>query len=266
LCLDKFGFCSNLIILKVSLSINLLNGSDSLGFPLLLNLISFCLDLFDFQRFLHLLELGLFLNIFSLLFFDLLLTNFLFVIILNSLVIGKLLSLKGVLELIDGSLLHGLGDIGSEDDISNNDSLHMDSLIAQVSVKMLKHSMGMLLTTKGVGLVGFDRSSHSSNSLLDIGINKLIDLIDVGGQLLDIVLLFGEFHKEGKTDGHVGVIQGKDRIVGALVNEILHGDKILSLCPWQAPKKASFLIINKSTTTVKDCNGTIRHDNKRSAG
>jgi hypothetical protein len=132
LSLDKLGFGSDLIILKVSLSVDLLNGCNSLGFPLLLNLISFCLNLFDFQRFLHLLELGVLLDILSLLFFDLFLTDFFFVIILNSLVVGELLSLQGVLELIDGSFLHRLGDVGGKDHISNDDSLHMDSLIAQV--------------------------------------------------------------------------------------------------------------------------------------
>jgi len=116
----------------------------------------------------------------------------------------------------------------------------------------------MLLTTEGVGLVSFNRSSHCSDSLLDIGIDELVNLTDVGGQLLDIVFLLGEFHKEGETDGYVGVIKCKNLIVGALVNEILHGDKILSFCPWQAPKKSSFLISDERTTTVKDRDGTIR--------
>lgn len=250
LSLDKLCFRSDLIILKVSLSINLLNSGNSLCFPLLLDLIGFCLNLFNFQRLLHLLELSRLLNIFSLFFFDLFLTNFFFVIILNSLVIGELLSLQGVLELIDGSFLHGLGDVGGKNDICNNDSLHMDSLIAQVSVKMLKHTTGVLLTTKGVGLVSFNRSSHSSDSFLDIGIDKFIDLTNVGGQLLDVVFLLGELHEKGETDGHVGVIKGENLVVGALIDEILHGDKILSFCPWQTPKKSSFLIIDERTTTV----------------
>ena len=129
-----------------------------------------------------------------------------------------------------------LNVVRGKDDISNDDSLDMNSFIAEVSVQMLKHTMGMLLTTEGVGLVGFNRSSHCSNSLLDIGIDELINLTDIGGQLLNIVFLLGEFHKEGETDRYVGVVKGEDLIVGALVYEILHRDKIFSLSPWQAPK------------------------------
>lgn len=128
---DKLGLSSDRVVLQVSLGVDLLNLGGGLGLPLLFNLVSVSLDLFDLLLLSNLFELGLLLNILSLLFFDLFLFNFFFLIVLNSLLVSESLPFKGVLELIDSSLLHGGGDFLTQDDIGNNDSLDVNTLVTE---------------------------------------------------------------------------------------------------------------------------------------
>jgi hypothetical protein len=76
----------------------------------LFDFLSVGLDLFDLLLLTDLLKLSLLLDILSLLFFNLFLLDLFFLIVLNSLLISEGLSLQSVLELIDGSLLHGIGE------------------------------------------------------------------------------------------------------------------------------------------------------------
>ena len=48
--------------------------------------------------------------------------DFLFLIVLNSLIVSKGLPFQGILELIDGSLLHRVGHIWTENHIGDDDS------------------------------------------------------------------------------------------------------------------------------------------------
>ena len=125
--------------------------------------------------------------VFSLLLLDLLGLNFLFGIVLDSLVVGESLSLKGILELENGFFLHGLCDFGVEDHVGDDASLDDDTLVIKVGVEMLFHTLGMLLTSQGVCFSGLDGSSHCSDSLHDVGVNGLIDLRNICYKLLNII-------------------------------------------------------------------------------
>lgn len=59
---------------------------------------------------------------------------------------------------------------------------------------MLEHTLGVLGTSQGVSLNSLDRSSHGTNTLLDIGVDQLVNFSDVCGQLLDVIVFFSELH------------------------------------------------------------------------
>jgi hypothetical protein len=123
----------------------------------------------------------------SLLFLDLLGFNLLFGIILDSLVVGESLSLEGVLELENCFFLHGLGNFCVEDHVGDDASFDDNTFVTEVRVEMLFHTRGVLLTSEGVSFSCFDGSSHSSDSLHDIGVNCLIDLRHIGHKLLNVI-------------------------------------------------------------------------------
>jgi hypothetical protein len=117
-------------------------------------------------------------------------------IVLNSLFISKGLPFKRVFKLINSTLLHRLGDIGTKYHICNDDTLHVDTLITQVGVQMLKHTLGVLSTSKGVCVYSLNRSTHGTHSFLNIGIDELINLRNISSQLLNIILLLRKLKKE----------------------------------------------------------------------
>ena len=191
-CFDELCFSSDCIIFKFCLSINLLDLSFSLGLPFLPYLMSVSLDLLNFLSLGQLLKLCLLFHILPLLLFDLLFLDFFFLIILDSLLIREGLPFKCVFELVNGSFLHGGGHLLTEHHIGNDDSLHIDALVLQVGVQMVEHTLRVLGSSERVGLNSLDGPAHGTNPLLDVGIDQLVDLGHVGGQLLDVVLLLGE--------------------------------------------------------------------------
>jgi len=134
--LDNLGFdelclSNNLIVLKISLCVNLLNLSGRLGLPLLLNLLRVSLNPLNLLSLVQLIKLSLLINILPLLLLDLLFLLLFFLIILDSLFVSEGLSFQGVLELIDSSFLHRGGHILTEDNIGDDDPLHEDSFVIE---------------------------------------------------------------------------------------------------------------------------------------
>lgn len=154
--LDELSLCSDSVVFIVGLSIDLLDLSLRLGLPLLLDLLGIGFDLLNFLSLGQLIEFGLLLDVLSLLLFDLLLFDFFFLIVFDSLVVGEGLSFEGVFELVDGSLLHRVGHLLAEHHIRNNDPLDKDTLIGQVVIQMLQHALSVLGASQRVGLLCLD--------------------------------------------------------------------------------------------------------------
>jgi len=57
--------------------------------------------------------------------------------------ISELLSLKSVLELEDGGLLHGIGDLWVKNNRGDDNSLNFNTLVGKDNVKMFEHTGGM---------------------------------------------------------------------------------------------------------------------------
>jgi len=104
--LNKSGFSDDLTIFQFSISIDRVDHSISFSRIVCFGSINNSSDSINFLLFLHLLKLSLLHFILSLIFFDLLGSLLLFLIILDSLVISEPFSLQSGLELINGCLLH----------------------------------------------------------------------------------------------------------------------------------------------------------------
>lgn len=60
---------------------------------------------------------------------------------------------------------------------------------------MFKHALSVLSTSQGISLYGLDRSTHGTNSFQNVSVDELIDLCNVRGKLLDVVLFLGELEQ-----------------------------------------------------------------------
>jgi len=110
LCLNKLCLSNDLVVLKVTFGIDLINESLGLGIPFTLNSSVLSFDCFNFFLLAHLRKLGPLVFVLSFLSLYLSGLDLLFLIIEDSLIECKLLSLKSVFELENGLLLHGFSN------------------------------------------------------------------------------------------------------------------------------------------------------------
>ena len=143
LSLNKSSFSGDLIILKLSLSVDLVDKGVGIGLPFTLDSFRFGFNSFDFFLFFHLGQLSLFLFIFSLFQMDLFGFLFFFKIVCQSLVESKSFSFQSCLELIDGCFLHGISDLWSKCYLCNHYSLNLNSFVLKTLVQELHHTLSM---------------------------------------------------------------------------------------------------------------------------
>jgi len=142
-------------------------------------------DLSDFLLFFTQCNIIFFSLTFSFLFLLKLELDFSLCIIYDSLIVSKLLSLEGVLELDNGRFLHVTSDTLIKNNWGNNNSLYQETFVGKDEVKMIKHTMSMICSSEGVSLLSFNWSSHCSNFLFDVSIDNLINLWDICDKLLN---------------------------------------------------------------------------------
>lgn len=187
--LDEIRLSDDFVVFDVCFSIDLVNEGVSFSSPLALDSLGLGFDSLDFLGLLHLLELCLLILVLSLLFLDLLHLRLLLLIVFNSLLEGKSFPFEGVSELEDGLLLHGVGHLLVQNHIGDDASLDHDALVVEVGVQVLKHALGVLLSSQGVSFSSLDSSSHGSYSLHNVGVDGLVNLGDIGNQLLHVFVL-----------------------------------------------------------------------------
>jgi hypothetical protein len=92
--------------------------------------------------------------------------------------------------------LHGLSHLGIQNDVGDDASFDDDSFIVEIGVEMLLHTSGMLLSSQGVSLSSLDRSCHGSDSLHNVGVDRLIDLSNVSDELLDVIGIWVDLQQD----------------------------------------------------------------------
>jgi hypothetical protein len=95
--------------------------------------------------------------------------------------------------LIDGGLLHSVGDVLTQNDVGDHDSLDVDTFALKIQVKELHHSLSMSVSSQSVSLSRLNSSSHCSYSFHDISVDQLILLGYVGHKLLNVIGVFDDF-------------------------------------------------------------------------
>lgn len=221
LCLNEFSLGNDLVILKICLSINLVDNCVSFSSLLTSQSQNGCLQSLNLFLLVELSKIGLLFLVLSLFQMDLFDFLLLFFIVSDSLVESKPFSLEGSFELVDCGLLHGISDLIIKSHRCNHYSFDQDTLVGEVRVQEIEHTGGMSLTSKVVSILRFNSSSHGSNSLHNIGINEFVLLGYVCHELLNIIRIFDDFEKNGDTDSNVGIILSVYSIVWTLIHKIL---------------------------------------------
>lgn len=116
-------------------------------------------------------------------------------------------------------------------------------------------------TSEAVSFSGFDGSGHSSYSLGNVGVDDLVDLLDVGHKLLDCVSIVGlDLQQNRKTNVDLDIVSGDDSVVGTFVYEVLLGDEVLAVGPRKTPVESSIPVALEGTRSLDDGGGSIRDD------
>jgi len=113
---NQICLCNNFTVFKFSISFNRIDFGSSFSSPFVLNSLNLRLDCFYLLILLKLRLFGILILIFTLFFMNLSSLCLFFLIVFNSLVIGKSLSLKCVLELVNRLLLHRCSSLFSKFD------------------------------------------------------------------------------------------------------------------------------------------------------
>ena len=100
-----------------------------------------------------------------------------------------LLAFKGVLELENGLLLKGVGNIIRELHVGDDYRLDVDTFVRHNLSKMLDHGLGLLVTSDALNLSGADTADHVSNSLSDCSLKHLIQFTDIHAKIVNIVTI-----------------------------------------------------------------------------
>jgi len=171
LSLDKFGLSNNLIVLKLSFGVDLVNKSITLSILFTSKSRNWCFNIFNFLLFVQLIQNSLLLSIFS--FFQMNLSGFflLFFIITDSLIECKSFSLKSGLKLINCGLLHVIGDVLIQSDACDHHSFDQNALVGQIWIQKFKHSICVSLSSQIVGFSRLHSSCQGSYFFHDISIN-----------------------------------------------------------------------------------------------
>lgn len=124
---------------------------------------------------------------------------------------------------------------------------------------MFKHSFGMLFTSKWIGVLSINRSRKSSYSFRNIGINELIDFLNISCELINCFTstfwLFN-LHEYWNRDINRNIIFCNKWIRRLLKYEILHRDKISNLCPRKTEINTWWPVSLKCSTWFDDSKNT----------
>jgi len=129
LVLDELSLSYYLIKLKISVGIDLVNQSFNSSSPFTLNPRLLGFNLLNFFLLLHLRKETFLVLILAFFFLDLSFFMLLFLIVENSLIKCKLLSLKSVLELEDSFLLKSICHWLMQNNVRDNSSFDQDTLV-----------------------------------------------------------------------------------------------------------------------------------------
>ena len=255
---DQSSLRYNFIVRQICLSVNGVDVGFSSSFPITSNLARIRFDTFNFFSFRELLESSFLILIFPFLFLDLLGFLFFFWIVFNSLFKSKLLSFKCIFELENSLFLHRISDFLMKNNVGDDDSFNIDTLVIQVDIQLSEHTTGILLSSKTICFLCSHCSCQRSHSFCDVWFNYFIYLRNVCHQLLYILVFWGNAQKNWKTNANLDVISCQNMVVWALINEILFRNKILRFGKWSTCIHSCISIAIKSTWSHHNCNGTLR--------
>ena len=180
--LNELGLGNDLIVLKISLSIDLIDECIRVSPIFTLEPRSFGLDALNLLLHFHLPQLSLFHLVLPFLPSLLLFLLDLLPVVSKPLVISKPLPLKGGLELINSGILHIVRNILVQNHRCDDHSLDQDTFVIQILIQVSGDALSVIRPPQVVSLFGLHGSCHHPHPFHEVGLDQLVHLRNVGAK------------------------------------------------------------------------------------